>query len=95
MPGLSPRQIVTAVAPAALCCWSNVVRSTSYQWPVVPVTMPAPWTTLSDGSRVFHVTDDSFHVVFEDMRTWNASAGDAVLSSLPNSRSFADEIVAN
>src|SRR5687768_17632298 len=81
---------VTANAPAVFCCWRKLVRSSSYQLAVVPITVPLASTVVPLASFVLNVTSVSLQVVLVELNTWNCTLGDDVLSSRPLRRNTAD-----
>src|SRR5690349_20534803 len=84
------RTSVRAIAPDAFCCAQNAVRSSSYRLPAVPTTVPLASTLTAIAGRLFHVSEDSSHETSLELKTWNGTLGEVVLSNLPNSRSLAD-----
>src|SRR5688572_20870354 len=68
----------------------NDVRSTSYHWPAVPVTVPEPRTVVPAIGLSFHVKPVSLHALLPELRTVNPALAACVLSRRPNRRSLAE-----
>src|SRR5688572_3553317 len=80
---------VTSLRPAASSACRKLVRSTSYHWFVVPVTVSEPRTVVPAAGLLFQVMPPSVHVVLEALCTFTSTLGAVASLRRPFRRSLA------